>query len=233
MPSNWSKGFTIETHPSVRKISETMKKKKLDNFYHWREEMKKAGRIKSSYPSFKKDGDLAELIGVTLGDGHIGKFPRTEVLRISANSNNLDFIDRYAYLVEKIFKKPPHIGKKNSSNCTTITIYEQHISKRLSIPTGSRKDIISPTPFWIFNNKKYILRYLRGLYEAEGCYCIHRPTSTYKFIFSNRNKSILANVHRLLIGLGFHPCKSGYQVQISRKKEVEEIKNLVQFRQYE
>ncbi|AHB40802.1 hypothetical protein P147_WWE3C00001G0902 [candidate division WWE3 bacterium RAAC2_WWE3_1] len=28
----WNKGFTKFTHPSVKKISETMKMKKIDNF---------------------------------------------------------------------------------------------------------------------------------------------------------------------------------------------------------
>src|SRR3989338_1342748 len=129
MPSNWSKGFTKETHPSVKKISTTMKKRKLDNFYQWREEMKKAGKIPSVYPPFKKNGDLAELLGVVLGDGHIGKFPRTEALRIAANANHKGFINRYAMLVEKIFGKRPHISKRTSTNCTNITIYQKNISK--------------------------------------------------------------------------------------------------------
>jgi hypothetical protein len=48
MPSNWNKGFTKETHPSVKKISTTMKKRGLDNFYQWREKMKKVGKIPST-----------------------------------------------------------------------------------------------------------------------------------------------------------------------------------------
>ena len=35
MPSNWSKGQTKETNLSVRKISDTMKSRKLDNFKVW------------------------------------------------------------------------------------------------------------------------------------------------------------------------------------------------------
>jgi hypothetical protein len=53
------------------------------------------GKIISSYPTFVKNGDLAELIGVTLGDGHICVYPRTEELRIISNANNSGFIKRY------------------------------------------------------------------------------------------------------------------------------------------
>ena len=69
MPSNWSKGFTKNTHPSVFKISETMRRKKIDNFSVWRERAKSLGIIPSNYPDFKKDGDLAECALAGLGAG--------------------------------------------------------------------------------------------------------------------------------------------------------------------
>ncbi|KKW30096.1 MAG: hypothetical protein UY74_C0052G0008, partial [Candidatus Kaiserbacteria bacterium GW2011_GWC2_52_8b] len=80
MRSSWSKGYTKETHPSVRKISETMKNRKIDNFAEWRKKAIRDGRIRVHFPRLPQNGDLAELIGVVLGDGHIEKFPRTERL---------------------------------------------------------------------------------------------------------------------------------------------------------
>jgi hypothetical protein len=232
MPSNWNKGFTKETHPSVKKISATMKTRRIDNFYQWREQMKKTGKIPANYPPLKKDGDLAELLGVVLGDGHIGKFPRTEVLRIAANANHTGFINRYAMLIEKIFGKQPYISKRTSTNCKNITIYQKNISKRLGIPSGARKNRHIPLPRWISKNKNHTIRYLRGLYEAEGSYCVHKPTSTYKFFFANVNRSMLRNTYNLVLHLGFHPNMSGHRVQISRRSEVEKIRELLQFRQY-
>ena len=85
-PAPWCNGFTKETHPSVLKVSTTFKKRKIDNFSRWREKMKESGKIRSFYPPLPQNGDLAELIGVVLGDGHIGKFPRTESLVISSNA---------------------------------------------------------------------------------------------------------------------------------------------------
>lgn len=216
----------------MRKISETMKKRKVDNFFLWREKMKKLGLIKSVYPNFQKNGNLAELIGVVLGDGYIGKFPRCEVLRVLSNSNNHGFVKRYFNLMKKVLRKKPTVAKKNSANCITITVYEKWISKRLGIPTGARKEKMIRIPQWILRRRDYIIRYLRGLYEAEGSYCIHKPTSTYKFQFTNRNQSMLRNVKKLLTRLDFNPYTTGYQVQIARKKEVEGIRKLLHFRQY-
>ena len=232
MPSNWSKGLTKETSPSLLKTSQTMKARGLDNFAKWREEMKKLGKIKSDYPELKKDGDLAELIGVVLGDGHIWVYPRTEELSIFSNSNNPGFIKRYSKLVEKVFNRKPTITKHSGENCTRIRIYEKNISKRLGVPISPRlKKNVAPAR-WIFKKNEYIVRYLRGLYEAEGCLCVHKPTYTYKFLFSNRNESLLASVYNSLKTLGFHPHLSKEQVQISKKLEVYKCKELLRFRKY-
>jgi len=213
------------------KISKTMKFKKLDNFKKWRDEMKRLGKIRSIYPKLKRDGDLAELIGVVLGDGNISVFPRTEAMTIASNAKNKGFIQRYAHLTKKIFSQKPTINKP-AGGCVRIRIYQKYISKRIDIPFGARKDKNIKIPGWILKNKSFLIRYLRGLYEAEGSFCVHKPTCTYKFLFSNRNESLLNNVYRSLVIFGFHPNKSGYKIQVSRKEEVFRIKDLIKFRQY-
>lgn len=232
--SSWCKGFTKETHPSVLKISETLKRKKIDNFKEWRDRMKKLGKIKSIYPDFAKNGDLAELIGVVLGDGSIGGFPRTESLTIVSNSKNTGFIKRYSFIVEKIFNKKPHLARHAKGvNCIRIRLYEKKISDRLDIPVGRRKNLNFKIPNWILRSREFLKRYLRGLYEAEGSFCVHKPTYTYKFMFSNKNESLLENVFEGMSILGFHPHKSKNQIQISRKEEVYRAKDLIKFRHYE
>jgi len=231
-PSPWNKGFTKETHSSVAKISRTFKREKIDNFTRWRRKMINQGLIKVNYSPLQRSGDLAELIGVILGDGYIGKFPRTEVLAIFSNSNNSGFVRRYSQLIRKVFNKKPNIYKRKDSNCIKISIYQKDLSKRLGISAGPRKNQDIKIPHWILRNKEYLKRYLRGLYEAEGSFCIHKPTYTYKFLFANRNKSLLENVYRILKILGFHPHKSKYKIQISKKEEVYKIRELIKFRQY-
>jgi hypothetical protein len=229
---SWNKGFTKETHPSVLKISKTMRRKKIDNFRRWREKMKTLGKIPRNYPTFPPSQFLAEYIGVVLGDGNISKFPRTERILISANSNNPGFIKRYSVLTEIIFKKKPTINRVSNKNSTRISLYQKDISKRLCIPFGNRNNLNIKIPGWILKNKNYLIGLLRGLYEAEGSFCIHKPTYTYKFLFSNRNESLLENVYRALKTLGFHAHKSKDKIQISKKEEVYKIKNLLKFRQY-
>ncbi len=230
--TSWSKGLTKETNPSLMKTSETMRIRKLDNFKKWRDRMKSEGKIKSSYPALVKNENLAELIGVVLGDGHVGVFPRAECLRIVGTSTNHGFVERYSKMVERIFNKKPYVAKRKQSNATDITIYEKNISKRLGVPTGARKELALPIPNWIRRSKKFQIAYLRGLYEAEGCYAVHLPTGTHKFIFTNMNKSLISNVFELVQRLGFHPHISANKVQVSRKEEVQKLKKLLKFRFY-
>ena len=190
------------------------------------------GWNKTEYAPLERNGDLAELIGVVLGDGHIGKFPRTESLRITGNSNNPGFIRRYARLIKRIFAKNPTVSKVKKSNATTITIYERDISKRLGIPTGSRSNMEVRVPEWIISERGLIVRYLRGLYEAEGSHSVHMPTYTYKFSFSNTNQSLLKNVVKLLKVLELSPHYDSLRVQISKKHEVLKAVKLLRFRKY-
>ncbi len=228
----WNKGLTKATNASLQKTSETMRRKKLDNFARWRTEAKTAGIIRSEFSPFKKDGDFAELLGVMLGDGHIQKFPRTERLLIFSNSNNTGFINRYTELVEKLFSKEPYVYQQTGTNCTRISLYEKYISKRIGMPTGPRKNLVVSVPGWILRSRKHIKRYLRGLYEAEGSYSVHLPTSTHKLNFANTNQSMLKNVVKLLTVLGFSPHWDQCRVQLSKKSEVEQAIRELEFRKY-
>ena len=232
MKTSWSRGFTKHTHPSVQKISETMKRRKIDNFAAWRLKAARDGKWRTEFPPLSKDGDLAELIGVVLGDGHIQKFPRTERLLIFSHSNNKGFIKRYTRLVESIFEKKTYVYKETNVNCVRISLYQKNISKRLGISTGARKLITVVVPPWILRNRVFTIRYLRGLYEAEGSHSVHLPTSTHKFVFTNSNQSMLKNVIKLLKVLGFSPHADLKRVQLSRRAEVERALDLLEFRKY-
>lgn len=209
-----------------------MRVKGIDNFRKWRDEQKRLGQIKSEYPPLTQNGDLAELIGVILGDGHIHAHARCESLRIVGNADNHGFIERYAWFVEKVFDKKPHVAKRTYSHAINITLYEKNLSERLGIPVGARKDVAYELPSWIRESREYVIRFLRGLYEAEGCLAHHEGTYTHKFQFANVNSSLLDIVFELVTSLGFHPHRSSTQIQVSRKDEVQKLANLLQFRHY-
>lgn len=203
-----------------------MKARKIDNFKHWRD----AHRV--MYASIPRNGDLAEYIGVVLGDGNIQAFPRTERIVISGDAKKMDFIYRYAKLTELLFKKVPVIMGPTYSNCVRISLYQKFISKRLGIPTGDKEQFAHVLPSWIEKDEELLIRFLRGLYEAEAYLSIHLPTCTYNFGFVNTNPYLLKIVENALRRLEFHPEVRHNAIRIRRKAEVERLKNLLHFRQY-
>lgn len=231
-PPPWTKGRTKETDPRVKKISDTFKRKKIDNFAKWREEARKKGIIPGSYPQFRQDESLAFLIGMVLGDGSIYKFPRTERLSIALGTDKPDLIRFVENIVEKVFKKKPKIYKSRGVRMVRVSIHQKQISKRLQVPDGNRSDSITGISPWVWKKEKYLIACLRGLYEAEGSLSIHLPTYTYNFSFSNTNKKLLKDVERALKRIGLHPEIRSNAVRLRRKNEVKYFKDLINFRTY-
>lgn len=232
-PPPWSKGYTKETHPSVAKISATFRRKKIDNFAQWRKWARARGLLTRTHPPLSKSQELAFLVGLVLGDGHIQKFPRTEALTITLGTDKPALWEYSVTILQKVFGKYPYIKKRKDSACIILRIYQKHLSKRLGIPTGSRSKSAIRIPGWISGKKQFTLAYLRGLFEAEGSLSIHLPTSTYNFQFSNKNPYLLTTVKKALLFLGFHPEVRSYAIRLRRKQEVFEFQKLINFRKYD
>ncbi len=194
--------------------------------------MKEIGKIPKDYPKFIPSEELAEFVGVILGDGNISKFPRTERLVIVGNSNNPGFISHYANIANKLFNKKPTIMEVKYENATRISIYQKNISRRLHIPSGDRGKLNIKIPKWIWRRKLYLIKLLKGLFEAEGCLSIHLPTCTYNFQFSNKNKSILETVLKALKLLGYHPEIRPNSIRLRKKSEALHFQNLIRFKKY-
>ena len=221
-------------HGDIRaqKIAKTMRARNIDNFSVWREKMRIAGKFGLPTQALHRSGDLAEFIGVVLGDGNISAFPRTERLLIACDLHKPGFVARYTDLTRKLFSKEPTVTKMKDINCIRISLYQKGIAKRLGLPTGNRAHLVYQLPQWIVKSRPFRIRFLRGLYEAEGSYSIHKPTYTYKLLFSNKNKSLLDIVYDGILFLGFHPHRSSDKIQLSRREEIEQCLSLLKFRNY-
>jgi hypothetical protein len=73
---------------------------------------------------------------------------------------------------------------------------------------------------------------IKGLFEAEGSFSIHKKTYTYNFGFSNVNVSLLDEVEKALKILGFHPERRTNAVRLRKKKETLEFQRTIGFREY-
>lgn len=198
----------------------------------WREAAKEKGLIVSSYPPFIRNQELAFLIGMVLGDGNIYKFPRTECLVIVLGTDKPTLIEFTANIVKNVIRKVPVVQKRNSSECVNIRIYQRYLSKRLKIATGARGQLTIKLPYWVWRNKSLLTACLRGLFEAEGSYSVHLKTYTYNLSFSNNNVSLLDEVEKALVMLGYHPERRYNAVRLRKKAEAASFIELINFRKY-
>lgn len=231
-PPPWNKGLNKSNNAGVKKISDTFKNKKIDNFHKWRIDMRKKGLMPTPVVPFAKNRDLAFLIGLVLGDGNITKYPRTELFTITLGTDK-PLLWKYSLkIVKKIFNKEPVARFRKGSNCVDIRLYQQNISTRLFVPVGKKTKLKIHIPDWITNNSIFQKELIRGLYEAEASYSVHKKTYTYNFSFSNMNVSLLDYVEKYLSNEGYHPERRSYSVRLRRKKEAEKFRDFISFRKY-
>lgn len=226
-PPPWNKGKTKETHPSVKKLSETFKTKGLDNFCIWRQK-----RTKNLYQPFEHTRDLAFMIGLILGDGYLNKDSRTEVLRITLGTDKPKLWQYAAHVMKQVFRKHPQVQKRSNSNCMNLTIYENNLASRLQIPLGSKRYFYLQLPQWIWQDNDFLIQTLKGLFEAEGSFSIHLRTYTYNLSFCNVNKGLLDEVEKALFYLGFHPERRPHAIRLRKKAEALTFEKLINFRRY-
>jgi intein-encoded DNA endonuclease-like protein len=220
----WNKGLNKENNASLAKIAKARSAK--NNFASWQKEHP------VHYATLKRDEDLAFLIGLVLGDGNIHAHTRTESLTLALGTDKPELWQYASAVLEKIFLKKPYVAKIKASECIRVRIYQKHISEGLGISTGARGNLTIEIPEWIENNKKFLISYLKGLFEAEGSFCIHLPTCTYNFAFANRNKSLLSIVEKSLSKLGFTPRRRPFNIALRKREEALAFEKLISFRKY-
>lgn len=231
-PSPWNKGKNKNNNISVKKISDTLKTKKIDNFKIWRENAKKLGIIPNPERQLNKNKDLAFLTGLILGDGHLAKASRTQVLRITLGTDKPNLWEYTTKIVNRVFNKKPNIRKRKHSEAMDITIYQNNLAKRLFIPLGPKRKHKLKLPQWIWSNRSFLISAVKGLFEAEGSFSIHLKTCTYNFAFRNFNTSLLLEVKKALILFGYHPEERKTAIRLRKRNEALSFEQLIKFRTF-
>jgi hypothetical protein len=184
------------------------------------------------YKKLDRNKKLAELIGITLGDGNIYKHPRTQNLRITCNSGDSRYILHICRLIKEVFGKKPSVAKRKHKRAVSINLYQGKISERLGIPAGNKIKNNVGIPRWAFLDRKYMLICLKGLFETDGCLQEDKKNYAQYIEFKNYCKKLLEDVYNILIKLGFNPQKGKSYIRLARKKEVYNFIKQIDFRNY-
>ena len=149
--------------------------------------------------------NLAYLIGA-LGDGSIYHNEKHYVHRVSYYQKSKEYLEKCIEpKILETFGKKGHFYFDQRHGVYFYEITLKKIYKTMKEAAGPFKDKMQPNlPKWILDGNKEVRRsFIRGFFDAEGCYYIKPNASDYRVRFGQADRFILEGVRNILIHDGF------------------------------
>ncbi|QGA80083.1 LAGLIDADG family homing endonuclease [Candidatus Nanohalobium constans] len=180
--------------------------------------------------NFTKNGDLAELCGLILGDGHIQYRSRrnnsrntsTYFVSITLNKDEEEIIENSGNLLEEVTGLEAKTYKKQG-NCVRIVIHSKDAVEKfqeIGLEPGHKTEKQVSIPNWIKKSEKFCRRCVKGLIDTDGSiYNDKRKNRCYKrIIFKNYSEPLLEDFREMCLTLNIKTVDGGpHQVQVSMK----------------
>jgi hypothetical protein len=178
--------------------------------------------------------DLAEFVGILLGDGHINE----NQISISLNRNDdRDYSSYVTMLIQRLFKFKPTINERIDRNVIVILISRKNVVKYLRLigmKIGNKVRQQIDVPEWIRINHSYSVACVRGLVDTDGCMYIDKHiinNKLYEYLglnFTNRSIPILEFVKSVWLRLNYHLLANGlFSACLKRGKEIDDYMQCV------
>lgn len=171
--------------------------------------------------------DLAEFIGIMLGDGGLTTYQCTIYLSSETDQEYAKYIKK---LIRKLFNLTPGIYKHKKWKMLKVSVSGINLVeylKQKGLCIGNKVLLQATVPQWIWDTPEYMKVCIRGLIDTDGCFALHkykvnRKEYCYpKICFSNRSQPLLDFVYQGLKQLGFNPKKTyKYGVWLHNQNEV-------------
>jgi len=132
--------------------------------------------------------DFAELVGIILGDGNIGR--RTVQISVGTRYGEL-YIEYVKRLIARVLPEVK-IGEYHKSDCNAVDlkIHSASFVRQLmedGLKIGDKKENQISVPHWIEENEVYSLRCFRGLLDTDGS--IYKNTRDGQIVVEIKNNS--------------------------------------------
>lgn len=182
----------------------------------------------------ERSARLAELIGILMGDGHIGLYQTTVATNSETDYQHALYVKA---LIEDLFKVRVHVNnRKDKKTCEIIVSSKSicHFFVGQGIPQGNKIALGLYIPKWIQKKLFYRKAFVRGLFDTDGCVYLdtHRfGKKVYKNIgmaFANQSLPLLSFFKETLELFGLHPTqKTEFRVFLRRKEDIRRYFDLI------
>ncbi|MBI4356186.1 MAG: hypothetical protein HY597_07070 [Candidatus Omnitrophica bacterium] len=172
--------------------------------------------------------ELAEFIGIMLGDGCLGS--RYQVSVYFDAETDREHATYIQGLIERLFGVKAVRSCRPGTRGGALVVSNRNLVEFLEVIGLRRGDKVQhqvDVPSWIWEQREYQVSCLRGLMDTDGSVYLydHRVNgSQYRHLalsFSNRSQPLLASVRTILQTLGFAPTSRSYQVNLQRQLEID------------
>ena len=164
----------------------------------------------------KYTSDIAEFVGIMLGDGKLSRF-QTMVTLGNKEESYANFV---AFLIKKIFLANPKILTiKNRYSVVYIgSVAVTELLEKQGLVFNKVKSQVK-VPKWIFKKQSFIKAFIRGFFDTDGS--IYQLRYGTQISFSNRSLPILLSLQSMLLRLKYKPSEiSSFKVYLTRKRDI-------------
>jgi DNA-binding transcriptional regulator WhiA len=177
---------------------------------------------------------LAELLGILMGDGHIGLYQTTMATNSDTDLQHALFVKR---LFEQLFAVQSHLNTRRDKKTCEIIVSSKAVCRFLEgqgIPQGNKIGKGIRIPDWVQETPAYRNALVRGLFDTDGC--VYLDTHRYRqkvyknlgMAFANQSLPLLQFFKETLEFLGLHPTqKTKFRVFLRRKEDIRQYFDLV------
>lgn len=148
----------------------------------------------------KYSKELAEFIGIMLGDGKISHF---QVL-VTLGNKELNYANHVCDLMEQLFLVRPKIATR-ATGYHDVYIGSVLLTKWLmtqGLVTNKVKYQVD-VPKWIFSKKVYMKMCLRGFFDTDGS--VYKLRHGIQLSFTNYSVPLLLSLQSMLLRLQYNP----------------------------
>lgn len=183
----------------------------------------------------KKSSDLAEFIGIVMGDGGISEYQISITLH---HQDDLEYKRFVVDLIKNLFGITPAVyhDVKNSVNNIVISRKKlvEFCVKELGLKRGNKIKQQIDIPIWIKINHNYQIACARGLFDTDGSvvkhkYLVNGKLYSYKKLqFTTLSKPLLFSMYKILRRIKLNPrLARGKEICIDSKMYVQRYFNVI------
>ena len=174
--------------------------------------------------------DLAELIGMLFGDGHLSDY---QVILTTNSETDREHAIFFKSFVNKIFGLSAALLYRTDHLVVNAVVSSKNLAdflNSLGMPKGNKIKNNLAVPGWVMKNALYQKAFLRGLFDTDGCIYLDKHNirdKLYKHMgwtITSYADKLVEGIIEILKNLGFNPTYRVSQRSVFLRRQPEIVR---------